>query len=120
MTPSEALAHLYRNESGAFDAALLARFVKSLGVWPPGSLVLLSDGTTGLVTSVAPEDTMRPTVLAGDLSVPRAEAMIVDLREVPDLKVLRALRPAEVDPALLAYLSPRTAVNYYVGADLAD
>jgi hypothetical protein len=119
MTPSEALAHLYRNESAGFDKALLARFIKCLGVWPPGTLVLLSNGTTALVTSVEPEDTMRPTVLVGDLSVPRAEAVIVDLREAGDVKVERALRPADVDAAMLAYLAPRTAVNYYVGADAA-
>ena len=118
MTPSEALAHMYRNEAAAFDKALLARFIKCLGVWPPGTLVLLSNGTTALVTSVEPEDTMRPTVLVGDLSVPRSEAVIVDLREARDVKVERALRPADVDSAMLAYLSPRTAVNYYVGADV--
>lgn len=118
MTPSEALAHLYRNESAAYDRGLLARLIKSLGVWPPGTLVLLSNGTTGLVTSVEPDDTMRPTVLIGDLAVPRAEAVIVDLREAQDVKVERALRPADVEATMLAYLAPRTAVTYYVGVDV--
>jgi putative nucleotidyltransferase with HDIG domain len=117
MTPSEALATMYRHESATLDRGLLQRFIKCLGVWPPGTLVQLSNGVTGLVTAVEPEDTMRPTVLVGDLSVPRAEAVIVDLREATDVKVERALRPADVDGAVLAYLAPRTQVNYFVGID---
>jgi len=117
MTPSEALATMYRHESAALDRGLLQRFIKCLGVWPPGTLVQLSNGAIGLVTAVEFEDTMRPTVLVGDLSVPRSEAVIVDLREAPDVKVERALRPADVDGAVLGYLAPRAQVNYFVGVD---
>jgi len=118
MTPSEALAHMYRHEAAALDRSLLQRFIKCLGIWPPGTLVQLSNGVTGLVTAVESDDTLRPTVLVGDLSVPRARAVIADLREAPGVKVERALRPADVDGAVLAYLAPRTYGNYFIGAGL--
>ncbi len=117
LTPSAALVQMYRNESMAWDPALLQRFVKCLGVWPPGTIVQLSNGVIGLVMSVQPDATLRPVVQVADLSVPRAEALIVDLREAPDVKVERALQAADVEPEILSYLSPRTRLNWYVGND---
>ena len=117
MTPSEALAHLWRNESAGFDRELLQRFVKCLGVWPPGTIVQLTNGAIGLVTAVDPTRLLAPTVLVADLSVPRAEALIVDLREADGVEVQRALRPSELDPEVLAYLSPRMRSNWYFGSE---
>jgi HD-GYP domain-containing protein (c-di-GMP phosphodiesterase class II) len=118
LTPSAALVQMYRNESSAWDPVLLQRFVKCLGVWPPGTIVQLSNGAIGLVTSVQPDATLRPVVQVADLSVPRAEALIVDLREAPDVKVERALQAADVEPEILSYLSPRTRLNWFVGSDI--
>jgi len=120
MTPAEALASMYRRESAAFDLSLMQRFIKCLGVWPAGTLVQLSNGAVALVTAVAPEDTLRPTVMVGDPSVPRAEALIVDLREAQDVRIERALRPAELEPAVLAYLLPRMGSQVFVGRDVGN
>jgi putative nucleotidyltransferase with HDIG domain len=120
MTPAEALASMYRRESAAFDLSLMQRFIKCLGVWPAGTLVQLSNGAVALVTAVAPEDTLRPTVMVGDPSVPRAEALIVDLREAQDVRIERALRPAELEPAALAYLLPRMGSQVFVGRDVGN
>jgi len=117
LTPAEALAAMYRREVQAFDSGLLQRFIRALGVWPPGTLVQLSNGAVGLVTAVLPEDTLRPTVMVGDPSVPRAEALMVDLREAPDVRIERALRPADLEPEVLAYLSPRSSHPWFVGRD---
>jgi hypothetical protein len=108
---------MYRREVKAFDSGLLQRFIRALGVWPPGTLVQLSNGAVGLVTAVLPEDTLRPTVMVGDPSVPRAEALMVDLREAPDVRIERALRPADLEPEVLAYLSPRSSHPWFVGRD---
>ena len=69
---------------------------------------------------MAPEDTLRPTVMVGDPSVPRAEALIVDLREAQDVRIERALRPAELEPAVLAYLLPRMGSQVFVGRDVGN
>ena len=117
LTPAEALAAMFRRERAGFDSGLLQRFIKALGVWPPGTLVQLSNGAVGLVTAVRPEDTLRPTVMVGDPTVPRAEALMVDLRDAPDVRIERALRPADLDPEVLAYLSLRGRHPWFMGHD---
>lgn len=47
-TPCEALAAM-RSWPGHFDPDLLDRFADSLGLWPPGTLVRVSDGHLGIV-----------------------------------------------------------------------
>ena len=118
LTPSEALATMYRQEAAQLDPVLLQRFIKCLGIWPPGTVVQLTNGAIGLVIGVEPTDTLRPTVLLADLAVPRSEALIVDLREAEDVKVLRAIRPADLDSEILGYLSPRMRTNVYVAQDV--
>ena len=110
LTPSQALARLYRNEAAGFDRGLLQRFVKAMGVWPPGTIVLLSNGMIGRVISVEPDQTLRPTVLIGDPDVGPGMSPIMSLTEMPDLKVARAMKPAELPAPVLAKLTP-TAQN---------
>ncbi|MFN7287639.1 MAG: HD-GYP domain-containing protein [Burkholderiales bacterium] len=115
LTPFEALAWLYRREASALDAMLLQRFVRCLGVWPPGTIVQLTNGTIGLVTSSGAQDSLRPTLLMADLQVPRNEALLVDLAEIPEVKIEKALRPRDVPSELLEYLSPRHGAAFFVG-----
>jgi hypothetical protein len=42
---------------------------------------------------------------------------MVDLREAPDVRIERALRPADLEPEVLAYLSPRSSHPWFVGRD---
>ncbi len=114
MTPSQALAQLYRNEAAGYDRGLLQRFVKAMGVWPPGTIVLLSNGMIGRVISVEPDQTLRPTVLVGDPEMPAGESPVISLLEMPDLKVSRAMRPGELPADVLAKLTPTAQM-----ADLA-
>jgi hypothetical protein len=81
-----------------------------MGVWPPGTIVLLSNGRIGRVISVEPDQTLRPTVLIGDPDVEPGESPIISLMEMPDLKVVRAMRPSELPAHVLAKLTP-TAQN---------
>ena len=115
LTPFEALAWLYRREASALDAMLLQRFVRCLGVWPPGTIVQLSNGAVGRVTSSGAQDSLRPTLLMADLQVPRNEALLVDLAETPEVKIEKALRPRDIAPELLEYLSPRHGAAFFVG-----
>ena len=45
LVPIEALSVLLRRESSKFDPALLGFLIKLLGIYPPGTLVQLSDGS---------------------------------------------------------------------------
>jgi len=107
LTPSQALAQLYRNEGPGFERGLLQRFVKAMGVWPPGTIVLLSNGMIGRVISVEPDQTLRPTVLIGDPEMAPGQSPVISLVGMPDLKVTRAMRPSELPAAVLAKLTPK-------------
>jgi putative nucleotidyltransferase with HDIG domain len=113
MTPAEALSVLFKSDVGRWDPVLLQKLVKVLGVYPPGSLVQLSNGNQGVVVTTNHANALRPTVLVFDPSVPRNEAVIVDLAEAVDVSVDTALRPADLEPAALAYLAPRRRLSYF-------
>jgi putative nucleotidyltransferase with HDIG domain len=60
MTPREAYGIMFK-DAGAFDPAILHAFVTTLGLYPPGNHVRLSDGRRGVVLT-AGADIERPTV----------------------------------------------------------
>ena len=112
-TPAEALGTLFKREQARFDKVILQRLVRMLGVYPPGSIVQLSNGNTGIVVSVDRADLLRPSVLLYDSSVPKAEAIIVDLAFEEDVKIDTVLRPADLSPAAMRYLAPRRRLSYF-------
>lgn len=113
MTPAEALSQMFRKEAKWWDGRLLSHFIKNLGVFPPGSIVQLSNGAMGLVVAVNRSELLKPSVLIYDHSVPRKEANIVDLIDVSDVKIDRAVRRDVVAAEVLEYLAPRHQVIYF-------
>jgi hypothetical protein len=104
---------MFRLENGKYDQALMHHFIRSMGVYPPGSLVQLNNGLFGLVMSVNPGQLLHPSLLIYDPDVPKEEALWLDLSSEPDLRVERTLRPGELDKAVFDYLQPRSRVSYY-------
>jgi hypothetical protein len=120
MTPAEAISFMFKKEQGKYDPVLMQLFVRSMGIYPPGSIVQLNDGQMGLVMSVNPGRLLQPSLLIYDPDVPKEEALWLDMRETPELSVVKVLRPAELDVAVLAYLDPRTRVSYYTDNSLSS
>nr|MDQ3070156.1 HD-GYP domain-containing protein [Acidobacteriota bacterium] len=56
------LAVLARNDGMQFDQALVRRFVQLMGIYPPGSLVALSDGRLAVVLAIHAPLPERPRV----------------------------------------------------------
>lgn len=112
-TPYEALSLMFSKHKNWFDAAMLGKMVHSLGVYPPGSIVRLSSGATGMVISVNHSHPLQPTVMVYDASVPKAEAIILDLEQTPEISISKAMRPGMLTPSVYEYLSPRKRVTYY-------
>lgn len=113
LTPYEALSLMFAKRKDWFDHAMLGKLIQVLGVYPPGSVVKLSDGGTGMVLSVNSDRPLRPTVLVYDASVPREEAIIIDLEVQTDLNISKAIRPSTLTRSVYDYLSPRRRVTYY-------
>ena len=114
MSPSEALSTMWVKEKKSFDNMLLQLFVRAMGVYPPGSIVQLSDGRVGaVVVSAATEKPLCPQVMIYEPEVSRHQAIIIDLAKEPLLKIDRALRLQERPNDELDYLLPRRKMSWF-------
>lgn len=114
LTPHEALSTMYAHRRAQFDPAVMATMIKSLGVYPPGTIVRLSNEAIGLVMNVNVGKPLRPRVLVYDADIPKEDAIILDLAEEgSDLSITSSIRPGVLPKAIFDYLNPRKRVNYY-------
>lgn len=116
LTPHEALATMFAKLRTKFDAKLLQVFVRCLGVYPPGTVVQLSNGLIGMVVTINTAKPMKPMVMVYDASIPKEEAILVDLEGEADVNISKAIRPAQLPREIYNYLSPRKQVSYYFDA----
>ena len=58
----EAMKQLIKDQGTRFDPVSVKDFIRSLGLNPPGSILLLSDGSIGRVIEMAPGNLLRPRV----------------------------------------------------------
>lgn len=112
-TPSEAVSFMFRQEKDNYDPELLQLFVKAVGVYPPGCFVALSDGSIGLVVETNSGDLLHPLIMLYDASVPRNEALLIDLRET-EATIEAAISPARLPVEVVEYLAPRGRIDYYI------
>jgi putative nucleotidyltransferase with HDIG domain len=112
-TPHEALKFLFTKKKQALDNRFLSLFIRTLGVYPPGSVVQLSNGLTGMVVTTNIQKATRPSVLIYHPEVPKREALIVDLAIEEELEIKRAVRPEDLPREIFSYLSPSRQVNYF-------
>jgi putative nucleotidyltransferase with HDIG domain len=117
VTPHGALSLMFGAQRGKFDADLLQRFIRCLGVYPPGSIVTLSNEAIALVLSVNPARPLCPWVMVYDPDVPREEAVLLDLEQETGINIVGALRPAALPQSAAAYLSPRRRVAYFFDSE---
>lgn len=117
LTPHEALSLIYGQRRAHFDATVLTTFVRSVGIYPPGTVVALNNGTLGMVVSVNSSRPLKPTVLVYDPAVPKEGAIVVDLEQEPDVAVASTLRPGQLPTAVFDYLSPRKRTTYHFSTE---
>ena len=113
VTPHEALSLIFSQMKNRFDVAVLAAFIRMMGVYPPGSVVQLSDGRFALVVSVNSARPLKPRVLVHEPTVPKDQAVILNLEQAPASGIRRSLRPDTLPRAAIDYLSPRLRICYF-------
>jgi len=113
MTPHEALSFMYAKRRDKFDPKILQLMIRCLGVYPPGSIVQLSDDRLAVVTSVNPQKPLRPWIMVYDPKVPKEQATMLDMENEPSINITKSLRPALLAPKVAAYLNPRKRVTYF-------
>lgn len=114
LNPHEALARMFGPERVRYDEVALKAFIRCMGVYPPGCLVLLDDGRYGSVLSMHPMLPLKPTVILYEPEVPKHEALIVDLELEPTLAIAQSVDVRDLPVEALEYLNPRQQVSYYV------
>ena len=102
---------LYEQRDAKFQGSLVEQFIQSIGVYPTGTLVELSNGEVGVVIAQNPNRRLRPKVMvvtdAGKNAL--AQPKVVDLMAVHqdeaggNLSVKSSLMPGAfgVDPGKL-------------------
>lgn len=113
LTPFEALSQMFAKQRPHFDPAVLKVFIHCMGIYPPGTVVRMSNDSIGLVLSVNPKKPLKPTVMIYDSLIPREEAMILDMESEPDISISKSIPPAQLPAEIRTYLSPRTRMTYY-------
>jgi Domain of unknown function (DUF3391)/HD domain len=110
--PTTALAWLYRELRPIYGAQIIDQLVSSTTVYPPGTFVELSDGSTARVLRVNEADRMRPVVGILDEEGGEREMQILDLVQEPQLAI-RSMAPRPRVPA--PWLAARKRSWYGMG-----
>jgi HD-GYP domain-containing protein (c-di-GMP phosphodiesterase class II) len=97
----KAVRQILNDNGRRFDSEILKVFIKSMGVYPPGSVVILQDGSVGKVVRNHRDVPLRPVVqilVAGNgEKIPASKQKTVDLLEASDSFIARAVHPGEVE-----------------------
>lgn len=100
LLPDEALQVIMRDAGRRYDASAVKLIVNTLGVFPVGSTVTLSDGRTAIVTE-APHDAAGPTrprvKIVRDIHGSQVDGEILDLAgdSGAGVRILRCVDPEE-------------------------
>lgn len=104
LPPAAALQALMSRADAQFDRAMVEAFIRWIGVYPLGSLVLLRNGYLCLVISTDPVRRLKPTVLL----VQDPEKQRVMPRKTVNLEVL-SRSPIAADWSIDSIISPAVA-----------
>jgi putative nucleotidyltransferase with HDIG domain len=114
-SPHHALSYMYRSLQGKLAEREMKVMIKMMGVYPPGTVVLLSDKRIGIVMSVNSKNLLCPNVLVYDADVPRLEAPILAL-EPDKLSISKVVKIQTLPQHVANYLNPRAQVSYHIQA----
>ena len=113
ITPHEALSQIFTQYKPRFHVPTLTAFIRMMGIYPPGSVVQLTDERYALVVSVNSARPIKPKVVIHQPSIPREEALVINLEHEQKLSIQRSLKPLQLPKAAYDYLSPRKRLCYF-------
>ncbi len=114
LVPSEALSYLYAKCRHTLWQEAVVSLVRQLGVYPPGSLVTLSNQKVGMVTSVNLHDRLRPILLVHEDQALDTEPSVLNLgEEDPSLTIQQSIHPVNLSPRIRECLNPRRIISYF-------
>jgi HD-GYP domain-containing protein (c-di-GMP phosphodiesterase class II) len=120
MTPHEALSLLFSQGQRQYDPPLLGAFVRMMGVYPPGSVVQLTDDRYAVVESVSASRPLRPKVQVHDPARAADDAPLLDLAQQRTLGIRRALPADQLPSAVREQLMPSLRSSWFFEASDED
>ena len=112
-SPHHALSYMYRSMKGKLPELEMRVMIKMMGVYPPGTIVQLSDQRVGIVMSVNSDDLLCPNVMGYDAGVPRLEAPVLTL-DADKVSISKVLKIQHLPQQVAEYLNPRAQVSYHL------
>jgi putative nucleotidyltransferase with HDIG domain len=113
MTPFDAITHMYVADHGKYDEQALNLLMKMLGIYPPGSVVQLSNGTYSIVMTANPESPQLPLTRIHHPTIPRETPLVLDLSKENGILIQSCLPPGQLPRKIFEYLRPTKRVSYY-------
>lgn len=116
MMPYDAVRRLFlAGQQGRFEVSLVELVIRSIGVYPIGSLVLLNTGEHAVVTGINPGQRLKPLIkiIGGPKGESYVTPLLIDLaaqtmdREARS--VLRGLDPVQEHVNIAMYLDEKTS-----------
>ena len=62
LTPLEALGILFKERDTHFDRKLVEKFIQMVGIYPPGSLVEMTNSEIGIILAANPDQKLKPKI----------------------------------------------------------
>jgi len=112
LQPNQALAELYLKRQQQLSVKVVIALVHVVSVYPPGTLVQLTDGSIGMVLNTSSSERLRPMVLAYERKDSTFNTRLIDLQEQKQLSIHRIVVAAELPPDLAQHITPAEALNY--------
>lgn len=112
--PAEALARMYANREKLFSTDVIVGLVRTLSVYPPGTIVHMSDGSLAMVISINFHAPTRPIVMLYEPGISKGNVVVLNLAEDMDLSIEKTLRPTEVPREALDFMNPQRMAGYLI------
>lgn len=112
VVPNQVIAALYKRANKQLDGNFIQLLIKVMGIYPPGSLVQLSDETVALVMSSDPSAALKPCILPFQKGKVPEGVDLINLRQ-DDRTIARTLELDELTPPQRDFFSLGKRYCYY-------
>ncbi len=114
-SPYAALQLMFKKYDTIIDMGLFSLFVKRLGVYPPGTIVVLTNEVVAKVMAVNPNHPLTPIVMPFESGISSKDAVVLDLSR-EEFQIRNAVPVEDLSPSILRYLKPKGRVSYFMEA----
>lgn len=116
LMPAEALSHLYRTARGSLAPDVIGALVRTLTVYPPGTIVELADGPYALVLTINRQERMKPLVLLYAPPGKGSAPVVIDLMRDRTKRIARRPPHRLLPPNVQEYLNMHRWTSYFLAS----